>query len=95
VNVKYGYGLARSELPSAQLPQSSMVYPYSMGPLSHPLPFSVKHCSGNPIYLFPEMKLHSLVPNSYVHVSVMDLYIPMISLLIWLQQNRQTNPKKL
>jgi hypothetical protein len=27
-----------------------------------------------------------------IHVSVSDLYIPCISLPIWLQQNRQTNP---
>jgi hypothetical protein len=28
------------------------------------------------IYVFPEMKLRGLVPNSYIHVSVSDLYIP-------------------
>jgi hypothetical protein len=32
------------------------------------------------------MKLR-LVPDSYIHVSVSDLYIPRISLPIWLQQN--------
>jgi hypothetical protein len=31
-------------------------------------------------------------PNSYIRVSVSDLYIPRISLPIWLQQNRQTDP---
>jgi hypothetical protein len=41
------------------------------------------------------MKLHSLVPNSYNDVSVSDLYIPRISLPIWLQQYRQTNPGKI
>jgi hypothetical protein len=40
------------------------------------------------------MKLPGLVPNSYIHVSVSDLYIPRIGLPIWLQQNRQTDPGK-
>jgi hypothetical protein len=48
----------------------------------------LKHCTKNPIYVFPEMKLRGLVPNSYVHVSVR----PRIGLPIWLQQNRQTDP---
>jgi hypothetical protein len=34
------------------------------------------HCTENPIYVFPEMKLRFLVPNSYIPVSVSDLYIP-------------------
>jgi hypothetical protein len=38
------------------------------------------------------MKLRSLVPIAYIHVSVSDLYIPMIGLPNWLQQNRQTDP---
>jgi hypothetical protein len=42
--------------------------------------------------VFPEMKLCSLVPKSYIHVSVSDLYIPRIGQPIWLQQNRQTDP---
>ncbi len=33
------------------------------------------HCTENPIYVFSEMKLRSLIPNSYIHVSVSDLYI--------------------
>ncbi len=36
------------------------------------------------------MKLRGLVPNSYMHVSVIDLYIPRIGLPIWLK-NRQTD----
>jgi hypothetical protein len=36
------------------------------------------------------MKLSGLVPNAYIYVSVIDLYVPRISLPIWLQQNRQT-----
>jgi hypothetical protein len=38
------------------------------------------------------MKLHGLIPSSYIHVSVNSLYIPSIGLPIWLQQNRQTDP---
>jgi hypothetical protein len=49
------------------------------------------HCTENPIYVFPEMKLRDLVPNSYIHVSVSELYIPWIDLLIWLQQNRKAD----
>jgi hypothetical protein len=36
------------------------------------------HCTENPIYVFPEKELRSLSPNSYVHVSVSDLYISRI-----------------
>jgi hypothetical protein len=38
------------------------------------------------------MKLRGLIPNSYINVSVNDLYFPRISLPIWTQQNRQTDP---
>jgi hypothetical protein len=38
------------------------------------------------------MKLRSLVPSSYIHVSVSDLYIPTIGLPILLQKNRWTDP---
>jgi hypothetical protein len=38
------------------------------------------------------MKLRSLSPNSYIHVSVRDLYIPTIGLLhILLQENKWTD----
>ncbi len=53
------------------------------------------HCTENPIYVIPEMKLRGLVPNFYIYVSVSDLYIPRIGLPIWLQQNRQTDPGKI
>ncbi len=33
------------------------------------------HFTKNPIYVFSEMKLHGLVPNSYFYVSASDLYI--------------------
>jgi hypothetical protein len=32
------------------------------------------HCTENPTYVFPEMKLRGLVPNSYLHVSVSYFY---------------------
>jgi hypothetical protein len=44
------------------------------------------HCTENPTYVFPEMKLQGRIPNSYIQVSVRDLYIPRIGLHIWLQQ---------
>ncbi len=37
------------------------------------------------IYVFPGMKLRGLVRNSYIHVSVCDLYISKIGLSIGLQ----------
>jgi hypothetical protein len=49
------------------------------------------NCAENTMYVFPEMKLRGLVPNSYIHVSVSDLYIPRIGVPIWLQQYRQTD----
>jgi hypothetical protein len=36
--------------------------------------------------------LRGLSPNSYIYVSVSNLYIPRIDAHIWLQQNRQTDP---
>jgi hypothetical protein len=50
------------------------------------------HCTENPIFVFPELKLHGRIPNSYIHVSVSDLYIPRIDLPIWLQLSSQINP---
>ncbi len=36
------------------------------------------HCKEDQIYVFQEMKLHGLGPNFHIHVSVSDLYIPII-----------------
>jgi hypothetical protein len=44
------------------------------------------HCTENLIYLYPEMNLRCLVPNSYIHVSLSDLYFPRFGLPIWLQK---------
>jgi hypothetical protein len=49
------------------------------------------HCNENPIYVFPEKELIGLSPNTYIHVSVSDLYSPRICPPICLQQNRQTD----
>jgi hypothetical protein len=48
------------------------------------------HSNENPIYVFAEKELRGLSPNSHIHVFVSDLYVPMISPHIYLQQNRQT-----
>jgi hypothetical protein len=45
------------------------------------LSFSI-HFTENLIYIFPEIKLRGLAPNSYIHVSVSNLYIPTIGLPI-------------
>jgi hypothetical protein len=44
------------------------------------------------VRFIPELKLRDLVPNSYIHVYVRDLYVLRIGLPIWLQQNRRTDP---
>jgi hypothetical protein len=49
------------------------------------------YCTENLIYVFPEMKLCGLIPNSCIHESVSNLDIPSISLSIWLQQYRQAD----
>jgi hypothetical protein len=36
------------------------------------------HCTKNLIYVFPEKKLFGLSPNSYIQMSLSDLYIPRI-----------------
>ncbi len=44
------------------------------------------HCTENSKQIFPEMKLRDLVPNFCIHISVSNLYIPMIGppiLLYW------------
>ncbi len=43
---------------------------------------NVVHCIENQVYEFPEMKLRGLVPNSYIHLSVRDLYFPRIGCLL-------------
>ena len=45
-----------------------------------------RHYTENSKQIFPEMKLSGLVPNSYIHVSSSNLYIPMMSLPILMQE---------
>jgi hypothetical protein len=49
------------------------------------------HYTENSKQIYPEMKLRGLVPNSDIHVSVRDLFIPTIGLAILLQENRRTD----
>jgi hypothetical protein len=56
------------------------------------LVISTTHCTENPMCVFPELKLRGLIPNSNIHISMGDLYIPIVGLLILLQPNRQTDP---
>ncbi len=46
------------------------------------------HCKENLKQIFPEMKLRGPVPNSFIHVSVSDLYFPTIGLPSLLHENR-------
>ncbi len=49
------------------------------------------HCKEDSNYVFPEIKLRSLIPNFHIHTSASDLFSPRIGLPILLQQNRQTD----
>ncbi len=53
-----------------------------------------RHNTENAKQIFPEKELCGYSPNSYIHVSVSDLYIPLIGLPILLQQNRSTERGK-
>ncbi len=48
------------------------------------------HSAENSKQIFPEKELRGYSPNSYIHVSVSDLYIPPIGLSILLKDNRWT-----
>jgi hypothetical protein len=62
-------------------------------PGSHPIfpSFIVLTLKQDPIYVFPELKLPCVFPNFHIHISVSDLYIPIIGPPIFLQQNSQTD----
>jgi hypothetical protein len=52
------------------------------------------HCKTlheNSKQIFPGEELRGYSPNFYIHVSVSDLYIPLIGLPILLQKNRWAN----
>jgi hypothetical protein len=42
--------------------------------------------------IFPEKELRGHSPKFQIHVSISDLYIPMIDLTILLQENMWTDP---
>ena len=42
-----------------------------------------RHCTENSKQIFPEKELRGLSPNSYIHVSLCDVYIPTIGLLAY------------
>ena len=50
-----------------------------------------KHNTENSKQIFPERELRGHSPNSCIHVSVSELYIPLIGLPFLLQQNRGTD----
>ncbi len=50
---------------------SAMPYTYCS---STPYHVTLLHCTENPIYVIPEIKLRHLIPSSYIHWSVSDLY---------------------
>ncbi len=47
-----------------------------------------RHNTENSKQVFPGKELRGYSPNSYIHVSMSDLYIPLIGLTILLQENR-------
>ncbi len=56
------------------------------------LPTLQRHNTENSKQKFPEKELRCHSPNFHIHVSVSDLYIPMIDLSILLQENMWTDP---
>jgi hypothetical protein len=51
-----------------------------------------RHITENSKKIFPEKELRGFSPNFHIHVSVSDLYFPMIGLPILLQENIWTDP---
>ncbi len=83
-----GGGGSRDHVNGGKLEFSSITFElYFITPMPLLLIFAfwvvprVLHCTENPIYVFPEMKLRSLLPNSYIYVTVRDLHYPRIGLL--------------
>ncbi len=50
-----------------------------------------RHNTEHSKQIFPENELRGHSPNSYIHVSVSDLYIPTIGVPILLQENKWTD----
>jgi hypothetical protein len=51
-----------------------------------------RHNTENSKQIFPGKELRGYSPNSYIFVSVSNLYIPLIGLPILLQENRWADP---
>jgi hypothetical protein len=75
------------QLPALSTARNSHLW----GILSHCWTTLQRHNTKNSKQLFPEKELHDNSPNSYIHVSVSDLYIRTIGLPILLQANRWTD----
>jgi hypothetical protein len=60
----------------------------TMQPAHLYLPPTLTHNTENSKPIFLEKKMRGYSPTSYIHVSVSDLYIPLIGLPILLQENR-------
>jgi hypothetical protein len=58
-----------------------------MGMQKGPASTLQRHNTENLKQIFPEKELRGLSPNFHIHVSVSDLYIPMIGLPILLREN--------
>jgi hypothetical protein len=51
-------------------------------------PHCRRHNTENLKEIFPEKELRSYSPNSYIHVSLSDLFIPLIGLPLLLHKNK-------
>jgi hypothetical protein len=49
-----------------------------------------RHNAENAKQIFPGKELRGYSPNSFIHVSVSDFYIPLTGLTILLEENRWT-----
>ncbi len=61
-------------------------------PYATPGPHTSKTHYQNLKQIFPEKELRDLSPNFHIHVSVSDLFTPMISLPILMQENMWADP---
>jgi hypothetical protein len=68
------------------LPLSQLIYHYAQTLL--PVYTLQRHNNENSKQIFPGKELRGYSPNSYIHVSVSDLYIPLIGLPVLLKDNR-------
>ncbi len=55
------------------------------------VPALQRHNTENWKQIFPEKELRGRSPNSYIHVSVSDLYLPTTGLPVLLQESKWTD----